>query len=241
MPITVPWVSNRTIEAEADILLQHYAKECEPILRPPVPIDEIPETLLKVSLDFDDLGKLLGRPNVIGATWFDRREIFIDQSLDPTEHPEKCGRYRFTVGHEIGHWILHRRHVPDRANQIHLFGEQEREPSVICRDGDSVPAEVQANRFASCLLMPRAFVLAAWREQDSDSAWIFDAPKYQAAVTNGFTDSYDVVAKMIMNNIASNFAPLFHVSVEAMRIRLENLGLLKKVQGGQLLNLEKAG
>jgi adenine-specific DNA-methyltransferase len=51
----------------------------------------------------------------------------------------------------------------------------------------------------------------------------------------------DAVAKDMMNHIASDFAPLFGVSTEAMRIRLENLGLLKKAQGGQLLNLEAAG
>ena len=241
MPITVPWVSDKAIEAEANAILQRYAKECEPILRPPIPVDEIPERLLRVSLDFDDLGRLLGRTDAIGATWFEKREIFIDQSLDPKEHPGKYGRYRFTVGHEIGHWVLHLRHVPDRANQSSLFGEQEWEPSVICRDGDGVPAEVQANRFASYLLMPRAFVLAAWCEHDNDSAWVFDAQKYEAALVNGFTDSYDAMARMMMNNIASMFAPAFHVSVEAMRIRLENLGLLKKVDGGQLLNLQPAG
>ena len=88
MPITVPWVSDKMIEAEADFIIQRYAKECEPILRPPIPVDEIPERLLRVSLDFDDLGRLLGRPDAIGATWFDKREIFIDQSLDPKRSEE---------------------------------------------------------------------------------------------------------------------------------------------------------
>jgi hypothetical protein len=70
---------------------------------------------------------------------------------------------------------------------------------------------------------------------------LFDLEKFKAAVVNGFADSYDAVAKTMMNHMASDFAPAFEVSNEAMRIRLENLGLLKKVQGGQLLNLEKAG
>jgi Zn-dependent peptidase ImmA (M78 family) len=45
----------------------------------------------------------------------------------------------------------------------------------------------------------------------------------------------------MMNHLASDLAPQFEVSTEAMRIRLENLGLMQKVQGGQLLNLEAAG
>lgn len=70
---------------------------------------------------------------------------------------------------------------------------------------------------------------------------MFDLPKYRAAAANGFVDSYDAVAKTMMNHLASDLAPQFEVSTEAMRIRLESLGLLKKVQGGQLLNLEAAG
>jgi hypothetical protein len=45
----------------------------------------------------------------------------------------------------------------------------------------------------------------------------------------------------MMNHMAADFAPEFEVSTEAMRIRRENLGLLKMVHGGQMLNLEKAG
>jgi Zn-dependent peptidase ImmA (M78 family) len=60
-------------------------------------------------------------------------------------------------------------------------------------------------------------------------------------VANGFTESFDVVAKDMVNHIASDFAPRFGVSTEATRIRLENLGLLKRAQGRQLLDPEAAG
>jgi hypothetical protein len=89
--------------------------------------------------------------------------------------------------------------------------------------------------------MPRDLVLKAWREIRGKAPWVFDLQKYRTAVANGFTDSFDVVAKDMMNHIASDFAPQFGVSTEAMRIRLENLGLLKKVQGRQFLDLEAAG
>jgi len=243
MEVKVPRLSERAIEAEATAILERYTKECEPILRPPVPVDELPEMILKVRLEFDDLRKMLGRNDAIGATWFETREIYIDQSLDPKDHPRKRGRYRFTVGHEIGHWVLHRRYVPDRAAQMALFEGRSPEPSILCREANKrEPAEWQADRFASYVLMPRDLVLKAWREiRGQGNPWVFDLPKYRAAAANGFVDSYDAVAKTMMNHLASDLAPKFEVSTEAMRIRLESLGLLKKVQGGQLLNLEAAG
>jgi len=242
MEVKVPRISERTIAAEASALLDRYSKEHETILKPPVPVDELPEMVLQVRLEFDDLRKLVGRGDAIGATWFETREIYIDQSLDPTEHPRKRGRYRFTVGHEIGHWVLHRRFVPDRASQMALFEGRAPEPSILCREANKrEPAEWQADRFSSYLLMPRDLVLKAWREKRGPAPWVFDMPKYRAAVANGFTDSFDAVAKDMMNHVASDFAPQFGVSIEAMRIRLENLGLLKKVQGRQLLDLEAAG
>lgn len=242
MEVKVPRISERTIEAQAVSLLERYQKEHEPIRKPPVPVDEIPEMVLKVRLEFDDLRKLLGRNDAIGATWFETSEIYIDQSLDPTEHPRKRGRYRFTVGHEIGHWVLHRRFVPDRASQLDLFEGRTPEPSILCRESSKrEPAEWQADRFASFLLMPKDLVMAAWRARHGRDAWVFDLPKYRAAVANGFTDAYDAVAKTMMNHIAEDFAHDFAVSVEAMRIRLENLGLLVKVRGDQLLKMEAAG
>ena len=243
MQIKVARLSERAIEAEATAILERYSKECEPILKPPVPVDDLPEMILKVRLEFDDLRKMLGRNDAIGATWFETHAIYIDRSLDPTDHPRKIGRYRFTVGHEIGHWVLHRHYVPDRAAQMTFFEGRSPEPSILCREANKrEPVEWQADRFASYLLIPRDLVLQSWRERYGQGGpWMFDLPKYQAAVANGFVDSYDAVAKTMMNHMASDFAPAFEVSNEAMRIRLENLGLLKKVQGGQLLNLEKAG
>ncbi len=243
MGIVVPRLSEAEIEAQAISVLERYASEVEPILRPPVPVDEIPERLLRLRLDFDDLRTMLGgSSDAIGAIWFERREIFIDQSLDPFEHPSKKGRYHFTIGHEIGHWVLHRRHVPNRESQLGLFAGEAPAPSILCRvSNQKEPVEWQADRFSSYLLMPRNLVLQAWREHHGTSPWQFDLQKYKASVYNGIVGGYDEVARKVMNHMASDFASIFGVSREAMRIRLEVLGLLKKVQGGQLLNLEKAG
>ncbi len=180
MGIVVPRLSEAEIEAQAISVLDRYSSEVEPIFRPPVPVDEIPERLLRLRLDFDDLRTMLGGSrDAIGVIWFERRETFIDQSLDPYEHPSKKGRYHFTIGHEIGHWVLHRRHVPNRKSQLGLLGGHAPAPSILCRKSNQKePVEWQADRFSSYLLMPRNLVLQAWRERHGSSPWQFDLQKY---------------------------------------------------------------
>ena len=123
---------------------------------------------LGLSLDFDDLGFRLGIPNadVLGALWVDRREVFIDQSLDPYEHPDMEGRYNFSVGHETGHWCLHRPYIANAAAQSAMFNDSETEPTVICRTSQAKERiEWQADYFSSCFLMPRQNVLEAWSDR----------------------------------------------------------------------------
>lgn len=63
---------------------------------------------------------------------------------------EKGGRLRrYTVGHEIGHWILHADAA--RSGTLSLFdGER-----IWCRDGSSDPVERQAEMFSASLLIPK--------------------------------------------------------------------------------------
>lgn len=78
------------------------------------------------------------------------------------EHPEV--RQRFTIAHEIGHFVLHR-------NQRDLFIDK---AFVAFRDtraakgGDR--SEVQANQFAAALLMPAELVKRELRDQVIDIA-----------------------------------------------------------------------
>mgnify|MGYP003386090899 FL=1 len=56
-------------------------------------------------------------------------------------------RQRFTLAHELGHYILHREQIM-RQGRL--------EDSILLRDGDSTDIEVQANHFAGQLLVPTA-------------------------------------------------------------------------------------
>ena len=108
MTINVKYMSEQQIERDALGLLEAYFHDLGQPIQIPIPADEILETFLGLSLGFDDLGRLLGVPDtdILGALWVDRREVLIDQSLDPYDHPEMEGRYNFSVGHEAGHWRL---------------------------------------------------------------------------------------------------------------------------------------
>ncbi|MBA2522568.1 MAG: ImmA/IrrE family metallo-endopeptidase [Solirubrobacterales bacterium] len=68
-------------------------------------------------------------------------------------------RRRFTIGHELGHWILHQR------EQTALFcrhGQVEADPAAEAAPAAERPAldpiEEEANHFAAALLMPAALI-----------------------------------------------------------------------------------
>jgi len=164
MSSAVPFLTRDYIESEADGLLAAYGEKFGPVTKPPIPADDILNIYLHVTLDFDNLPKLLGvGTDVFGATWIERGQVFIDESLDPTNHPERIGRYNFTVGHETGHWQLHRPYLLKNTDQRALFA-QEQDPTVACRTSEAKDStEWQADCFSSCLLMPKAMLKEYWR------------------------------------------------------------------------------
>ena len=85
------------------------------------------------------------------------------------------------------------------------------------------PVEWQADQFAAYLLMPRGLVRPAWEAWRGD----FDSltlPDLRALVGSGGTD------EIVMENAIRSFADKFQVSREAMRIWLEELGLLVRTK-----------
>lgn len=108
--------------------------------------------------------------------------IFVNNA----HHPN---RQRFTIAHELGHYFL------DHINGVHV------DKTVLYRDANSGKAqfadEINANRFAAELLMPREFI-----------------DKYLKTIGDYFED-----------NLIENLASKFLVSTTAMSLRLQNLGI----------------
>jgi hypothetical protein len=175
MPKKVPYLYEEQIERDVAALLAEFAQARSVVIAPPIPIEDIVEKHLKLGIEFDDMHRLLNYPrsgldpDILGAIWFDDRRIVIDESLDPEENPSKEGRYRFTLAHEGGgHWRLHRHLFAKDPAQVSLFNEPA-PPSVVCRSSQAKePVEWQAEFYASCLLMPRKLVMAAWDEMFPD-------------------------------------------------------------------------
>jgi Zn-dependent peptidase ImmA (M78 family) len=111
------------------------------VRRPPVSVEEIAESLgLEVRyapFDGDLSGALVRR----------KGETYI--GVNSSDHPN---RQRFTIAHELGHFVLH------RGISIHVDKD-----FMVNRDGDSSqgvdPDEMEANRFAAELLMPTRFIV----------------------------------------------------------------------------------
>jgi hypothetical protein len=213
------FMKDQDFEDEATVLLAEYGTKFGHVTAPPVPVDEIVELYLLLSLEFNDMQKLFGVADVHGALWVKDKRVGIDQLLDPARNAAMLGRYRFTLAHEAGHWRLHRQLFLRRANQVTLLPEGVDRPEYVCRSGDTEPIEVQANRFASCLLMPREMLKRAWHEWRGSMEPVF-LPDLRAE--NGG----DCADELILEEAVRPLAVKFQVSAAAMRIRAEKTGLL---------------
>ena len=220
-------MKDQEFEDEAALLLAEYGNKHGQVMAPPVPVDEMVELYLGLSLEFLDMQKLFGVDDVHGALWVNEKRVGIDQRLDPATYPAMLGRYHFTLAHEAGHWRLHRQLFLRRANQHSLFPEGKERPVYICRSNDTEPIEHQANRFASCLLMPREILKRAWHEWRDGMDPIFLPDLLAENGTNG-TD------EMIMENAVRPLAGKFQVSPEAMRIHAEGMSLLMRKREASL-------
>jgi hypothetical protein len=114
----------------------------------PVPVESIAEDLLGLTIR-DDAGLA-----VSGMLIPAERRIVL--SAAERDYP---GRRRFTIAHELGHWICH------------VAGAREAAP-VYCRASDVEPGagralEREANIFAAELLMPEDAVRRAWTQAGS--------------------------------------------------------------------------
>ena len=165
--VVVPYLTYDEMEAVAQNLLFKYEQE-RGQLTLPIPIEDIIENHLKLSLEIENLRDELKCSDILGGIYFLERRIVIDSSLT-----EEDGRYNFTAAHEVAHWELHREFFMSDPNQIDLFDANSSE-DIICRDSNKEKSEeFQANFTAACILMPRNFLAQAVREYYGKEAYPF--------------------------------------------------------------------
>ena len=211
----VPYLTAQAIEDRAGQVLRDYQAEYGRIWMPPVPIDAIVELHLKLTFSFMDLCEMYGTEGIHGALWVDRREVGIDQSLDPELHPELEGRYHFTLAHEVGHWTLHRDYVAS--------ARREPEGYVCHKARRRNRIEWQADYFAACLLMPRRLVFQSWDYSLGSGPMDVQAMREATSVSDPEDGAESL--REYLENLCRPMASEFCVSPIAMRIRLEEMGL----------------
>jgi Zn-dependent peptidase ImmA (M78 family) len=107
----------------------------------PVPVDAIAEDLLGLHVSESDLD------GVSGLLYPARRRIVVNADDPPA-------RKRFTVAHELGHWICQCQDGPEV--EVYCRAED------VTLDPSARAVEREANVFAAELLMPEPAVREAW-------------------------------------------------------------------------------
>jgi len=116
-------------------------------------------------------------------------------------------RQRFTLAHEIGHYIHDFAPVLANGGMPDTFLD---ESKTLKRDGRQDPREYRANDFAARLLMPRALLY----------------PKVVSLVEREKEKNKN--KKVERELVFSQMADLFQVSKSAMEIRLITLGIVRR-------------
>lgn len=109
---------------------------------PPIPCLDIAEEN-GVVVHFTEFGKFA--ETVSGLLDFSKSRLYVNGN-------DIFERQRFTIAHELGHWLLHKSFYetdPERYKLLPRFSSPDRED----------PLEQEANRFAACLLVPQRLLL----------------------------------------------------------------------------------
>jgi len=194
--VKVPFLSNEKIKEEANLFRKKFWDD-----RIPIDIEYIIDVKLKIFIvPIPDFLKNCNIDALISSDW---KCIYVDKDeyLDERRH----NRLRFSLAHEIGHFILHNKiydsfNIKDSKDYYRLY--------------KNLPViqygylETQANKFASYLLVPRE-ILATERERKLKKK---DNPEWFKGVDKKTMNSY----------LAIPISKTFNVSEEVITIALND-------------------
>lgn len=128
-------------------------------------------------------------------------------------------RYRFTMAHEFGHYILH----SPLFKQQRVVSVGESEETISISKSDSRRVEHQANIFASYLLMPKKLVGTLYYHFYD----FFIQKIYGGSIQPLYYNPNQPETWSSYKNVVVRIAHVLGVSQQALIIRLKSLGLLK--------------
>ena len=190
------FISYDQTEKEAQAFLEKYHAS----FSTPVPIERIVEIDLQISIV--PLKGLLARESIDAFLSHDFSELYIDYD----HYMGQTNRSRFTLAHEVGHYVLHR----DVVAQITSVEQWRR--FILGEGTGRAVYEIHADNFAGCLLMPRDQIRAEYEIQKKTVEDRFRAARL------------DIPDKStLLSFMANEIAKKFDVSPKAAEIRLSKI------------------
>lgn len=169
--------------------------------------------------EVDSLGEIKPGLEVTGIIDKDNRIVTSSRRVSPLER-------NFTMAHELGHAIMHHQSGLHRDRPIDSG-------AAIKRD----PIEKEADYFAACFLMPEKLVRSVFTQRFPDEVLNHEGLHFllnhhndkkiekQLKTTRGLSRALASLDR-INGHAVLSLAQYFKVSVEALAIRLEQLGLM---------------
>ena len=214
--MTYNYRQNETLESIARNIINQYDPS---LLYKPcaIPVEEIMERVYGLTLEFlyiRNNGRILGETIFEDTTVaiYEHKDgegyklipvkagtIIIDASL---LHKRSYGRFRFTCAHELAHWVIDRNYFKQLGETAAAMTSETAKAMAnrsFKSSDTSMLIERQANRMASRILMPKC------------------------TLKNAF---YTALKDRHVHDYVGYLSSQFSVSKQAMRIRLEEMGLI---------------
>jgi hypothetical protein len=220
---------NAELEVYTACRLAEYERVTGRKVEPPVPVESLAEVLFDLRLAYEPFDVL---PDLfVPAAFCPESKTVVVNERHREVFTRKPGLERFSVGHEVGHWDLFEKDKDTRTGS--LFGGSATDGRVNYRTAGGVPVKnvkgIWSNdgryevlsflrrscdapdvasaveRYASALLMPRQLLVSALRGIDV-TMW---------------RNLYPITR-------------LFGVTISALRVRMQRLGLVHVTEGGSI-------
>jgi Zn-dependent peptidase ImmA (M78 family) len=183
----------------------------------PVDVESIIERHLELAIV--PILNLMRDYGIDGFTSGDWSEIAIDENI----YMNIETRCRSTLGHEIGHLVLHREQLQTESERFGIVSVEDWIRFYRAMDdGTRSRFEYQGYIFSGLLLVPSEHLIAAYEREEASLLRVVDEAKSNGLVRDDYLDS-------AIEYLATRLAPQFYVSTEVIRKRIENSGLIARI------------
>lgn len=207
--LEVPYLAYEQIANVAYRILRKL--NCESII--PVPIEEIIE--FHFGIDIIPIPELLNIFEIDGWTSSDLKTINVDDFI----YKHRENRYRFTLAHELGHVVLHKKifncYNFNKIEEWKCFYNEVDETSYSW-------LESQAYNFAGLILVPPIYLKKYFEELIAKYKSSFESAVYRKLPKNKYQDYFIDVASV-------NLSTIFNVSTEVISRRIEKDNLTRLI------------